>query len=81
MAKGIIPKKKKKDMKVKIGYSPDDADAVAVVIDVARVRGVSPMTRKAVRRDVEALNDLVRRSGEVETVDESSGGWGEQEVW
>ena len=71
----------KKDMKVKIGYSPDDADAVAVVLDVARVRGVSPMTRKAVRRDVEAQNDLVRKSGEIETVDSESGGWGEVEVW
>jgi len=72
----------KKEMKAKTGYSPDEADAVAVLIDLVRSKlNVVPRTKKVAAKEQEDLVRRVREEGELEVYGDESGGWGEESFW
>lgn len=56
----------KKDMKARLGYSPDSADAVVVVCDVARRNGLiaSPYQRRALRTAVASSDHMLDQLAE-----------------
>ena len=71
----------KVEMKAKVGYSPDEADAIAVLVDMVRSRGVTPRTKKRAKVEREDLVKRGREDSEVESVGAEEGGWGELSVW
>lgn len=43
----------KGDMKIRLGYSPDQCDAISVLVDVCRKNGLTPHQRKSMQRMLE----------------------------
>lgn len=63
----VIDEKKK--VRDKIGRSPDDGDAIATIVDLARMRGYTPGGASAIRKN-ETWDELVRNANAVyENVD------------
>ena len=73
---------KKEDMKAKLGFSPDEADSISGIVEIAREQGFE--LKGKLQRTLERQTENSRKKSSdvlAYDADVGGGGWAEEDVW